>query len=335
MVSAEYIAGFMDGEGYIAVGRIPRSRSPEFPVRVVLYNTNRELLEAIRQHWGGTLSCSPPRKSAWKAQHALIWTNAAAAQVIARVAPHLRVKSRQAAAVLWFHEHLRACQRARDPRGRLLQLSSEELQFREAFHRYLKSMNARGASAGRMPFGSADEGDLGERTEHPSVEYLAGFLDAEGSVMVCKSKPKSAPNPRYQARLSVSNTCRSVLVDIRHAFGGNIYEDPRAKAEWKPCYQLVWTGNGVERILRVVIPHLLLKGRQAELLLEFVRYQRSLQSRRRGSGGTVATSSSDEVADYRERLYRGCRELNAKGRPQSSVTPAPSSSPLPLAPRAG
>lgn len=53
MVSTEYLAGFIDGEGYVALGRIPRLRSHEYPLRVVVYNTNRKILEEIRQGWEG------------------------------------------------------------------------------------------------------------------------------------------------------------------------------------------------------------------------------------------------------------------------------------------
>src|SRR6059036_3963003 len=105
MVSVEYLAGFIDGEGYLALGRIRRRRSREYPLRVVVYNTKPEILESIRAAWGGTMSRSESRKPGWKDQYALIWTNAAAANLIEKVALYLRVKAEQSAVLLDFYSH--------------------------------------------------------------------------------------------------------------------------------------------------------------------------------------------------------------------------------------
>ncbi len=193
MVSAEYLAGFMDGEGYVALGRIPRRLSHEFPLRVAVYNSNRWVLEEIQRTWGGTLSVSRLCEPRWKPQNALIWTNAAAAELLVQVMPYLRIKSRQAAALLRFHAHVRGCPRVRDTRGRLLSLSGEELGFREKCYASLKALNARGRQASDREYegDEASEESPGKRSAL-SLEYLAGLVDGEGSLMLTKSKPKAS-----------------------------------------------------------------------------------------------------------------------------------------------
>ena len=176
MVPVEYLAGLIDGEGYVAVGRIPRrGRTHEYPVRVVVYNSNRELLEEMQFRWGGTLSNSGQRKPNWKPGYALIWTNAAAAELLAQVAPFLRVKSKLARALLEYHQRVGMCRRIRDSRGRLLPLSQGEVEFREAFHKHIKGLNARGLplmTAKPAEEMTARESSSSENTL--SLDYLGG-----------------------------------------------------------------------------------------------------------------------------------------------------------------
>src|SRR5207249_4186389 len=146
----------------------------------VVYNSNRQILEEIRRGWGGTLHGVGSRRWNWKPAYALIWTNAAAARLIAEVAPRLRAKSTQARELLRFQNHLRACRRRRDQLGRLLPLSPRQREIRESFHRRLKSLNRRGPT---IPL-SRGARSLRQVSRKVSTEYLAGFTDAEGSLIL-------------------------------------------------------------------------------------------------------------------------------------------------------
>ena len=241
MVSAEYLAGFMDGEGYLALGRIPRRESHEYPLRVVVYNTNRNVLERIRQTWGGTMSCSESRKPRWKAQYALIWTNAAAARLLAVAAPYLRVKAKQAVALLEFHARVRNCPRSRDSRGRLLPMSQAEQQFREAVYQHLKLLNARGPRT--APTLASESGAVLREMPSPSPAYLAGFIDGEGSLMINRVKAKGSWKTQYRARIAIGNTYRAVLEDVRRAYGGILVDDPRANPRLDGSISISWSGR--------------------------------------------------------------------------------------------
>ena len=315
MVSTEYLAGFIDGEGYLALGRILRRNwSVEYPVRLVVYNTNGRILEEIQDAWGGTLSFSESRNPRWKPQHALIWTNAAAARVLAEVAPYLRVKSRQAGVLLDFQNHLRGRPRIRDRRGRLLSHSKQEMKLRESLYQHLKSLNARGPRA-QIPLRPVGPYKEGRRKKHSSVsaKYLAGFMDGEGSLMIVKRKGRGSWKAQYRARISISNTDRVVLEDIQDVFGGIIADQPPARAGWKQAYQLVWSGGMVERLLSKAARHLRLKQRQAAVMEDFVLHQKSTRQPRRGPNRRFFAALPDNVVTYREGLYRQMKELNARG----------------------
>ena len=313
MVSVEYLAGFIDGEGYLALGRIPRGGSTEYPVRMVVYNTNLEVIEAIRSVWGGTVSCSKSRKPGWKDQYALIWTNAAAARLLQRLLPHLIIKENHAIALLEFQEHVRRCKRARDTSGRLLPLSKRELGIREAFFSHLKRLNTRG-SAVRMRVASREA--CRPRSREPSSMYLAGFIDAEGSLMITKSSSSTDARAHYRARISVANTKRVVLESIQRAYGGILVMQPSREPRWNHAYPLVWTGGMAGEILAAVMPYLRIKQEQAEILQDFLRHQRGTRQGRTAGGFAPLP---DGVIAFRDALCNRVRKLNARG-----PTPAPS-----------
>ncbi len=274
-----------------------------------MYNTNREILAEVQRASGGTISAAGQRKEEWKPSYALIWTSAAAAKIIRQMAPHLRVKSRQAALMLRFQEHVRGCQRVRDSAGRLLPFPSGELALRESVYAQLKRLNRRGPP---VRLRHADRRLQPVQPQALSPKYLAGFIDAEGSLMIQKVKVQSHWQPQYKPRIAIANTNRAVLEDIQQAYGGILVTQPPRKSEWKCSYQLVWTDGMVERVLLVVAPHLRVKRTQAVLVLDLIRHRRSTRQGRRSRNGFFAPLPKRVMA-LRERLHRRVKQLNAKG----------------------
>jgi len=252
------------------------------------------------------LTSSPSRNPRWKPSYALIWTNAAAARFLHEVSPHLRVKSRQAAVLHRFHQHLQKCFRRRDRLGHLLPLSARQLEIREGFYRRIKALNRRGSTGqperqrGLSP---------GRGSQTISAKYLAGFIDAEGCLMLAKVRHVGW-NPQYTPRVQVCNTNRAILEDLRRSFGGILARQPRRVPGWKDADQLVWTGRRVKPLLLAVRPFLQIKTRQARLLLQFIRHRKRTHQRRIGRGFARLPAG---VIAYREALFLRMRKLNAKG----------------------
>jgi len=312
-VSAEYIAGFVDGEAQVSLGRIPRKHSYEYCLRISIYNTDPAVLREIRQTWGGTLTRGESRNPRWKPCYALIWTNAAAARFLTEIAPHLRVKSKQAAALDQFVQHVRKCRRRRDRFGRLLQLSEGQQRIREGFYRHVKNLNRKGpANDQRRQRVSAESRKL----PIPSAKYLAGFIDAEGCVRLTRDH-FAGWNPQYGARVQVCNTNRSVLEDLRRTFSGVITCQPGRSVRWKDSYQLVWTGRRVEPLLRTVEPYLRIKRRNAQIVMRFIDHRKKT---RQGRVGRFFGHLPKHVIAYREALYQKLKKLNAKGPPSLRAT---------------
>jgi len=308
VLSEEYLAGLLDGEGSLSLARrYHRDRSIEYSVRVAVYNCDRPVLEAVQKSWGGHLASVGPRHPEWRASHSLIWTNSAAAVVLRALVPHLRVKARHAATLLRFQAHVNESARSRDPAGRLLPASQRERRIRARFHTQLRSMNRRGNLA--RSWGKTQTNSP-VHNARISDEYLAGFVDAEGSLMIAKFRATSPGNWYYRARASLDNVDGHVLREIQRTYGGIMFRQRRRKSGWRVVYKLVWTGDRTERLLHPILPHLRVKREQGELLLRFIQHRSQTSLRRIG---TRATPLPDQVVALREGFHARMRELNARG----------------------
>jgi hypothetical protein len=264
------------------------------------------VLAKIRQRWGGTLTSSPSRNPRWKPSYALIWTNAAAARFLSQISGYLRVKAKQAAVLHQFVRHLHRCRRRRDRFGRLLPLSARDLEVRRALYRRIKELNRRGATAHTR---RQKNFVTRSRSRTLSVRYLAGFIDAEGSLGLRKVHHQGW-NPQYAPRVTVCNTNRAILEDLQHSFGGILAHQPRRVPGWKDADQLVWTGRKVKPLLLAVKPFLEIKRRQARILLQFITHRKKTRQRRIGRSFSHLSAG---VIAYREGLFLRMRKLNAKG----------------------
>ena len=308
MLSAEYLAGLLDGEGSLSLARrYHRDRSIEYSVRVAVYNCDRPVLEAVQKSWGGHLATVGPRHPKWRAAHSLIWTNSAAAGVLRALAPHLRVKARHTAALLRFQAHVNESARSRDSAGRLQPITRREQRIRARFHAQLKAMNRRGSPVRSWGKSRANSSVHEVRV---SAEYLAGFVDAEGSLMIAKFRAASPGKWYYRARASLDNVDGQVLREIQRAYGGILFRQRRGKSGWRVVYKLVWTGDRTKSLLHLILPHLRVKRKQAELLLRFIQHRSQTSLRRIG---TRAIPLPDQVIALREGYHARMRELNAKG----------------------
>src|SRR6266436_1144880 len=91
MISAEYIAGFFDGEGCIDFKRTGQARM--IAVRAALTNTNLEFLKLIQIQYGGKIYSKPIKgKPHWKNWNALTWINSEAINFLKLIKPYAFLK---------------------------------------------------------------------------------------------------------------------------------------------------------------------------------------------------------------------------------------------------
>lgn len=104
-----YLAGIIDGEGYIGISRDNRryTHRRRYVTRLTISNTNLALLEAIRAFVGGG-HIYPMKQQ--QSHHTPAWQyviqdRATLKRVLLAVHPHLIIKKAQAAALIQFLQH--------------------------------------------------------------------------------------------------------------------------------------------------------------------------------------------------------------------------------------
>ena len=103
-------------------------------------------------------------------------------------------------------------------------------------------------------------------TEPTCIDWarLAAFIDGEGSIYVCK---RSNSTHGHRRKVSIANTSVSLICWLGQTFGGSIYISNREPH--KPKYVWSMRDRKTAYIIRGVLPYLVIKRREAELLLEF------------------------------------------------------------------
>lgn len=118
-------------------------------------------------------------------------------------------------------------------------------------------------------------------TDREKIEYVAGFIDGDGSIY-------SYLNKGYvSVFLSCGSTHRPTLEFIQAISGGTIHAAPVRDSAWKPQFHLV---PSAAKFLPVVAPYLFLRSTQAELALKLF----SLRTKNRGCAGMPAAERLEQ-----------------------------------------
>jgi len=116
-------------------------------------------------------------------------------------------------------------------------------------------------------------------------DYLAGFVDGEGSLSLNRGAAKrTGDRPRalcFRPCLGITNNNRQVLELIQCFLrDGAIYRCERSSVNARVGWRFVIMGNRLLPVLRELEPRLHIKQRQAELLIAFIERRKQLRTRR-------------------------------------------------------
>jgi len=138
--------------------------------------------------------------------------------------------------------------------------------------------------------------------------YLAGIIDGEGCLGISKNSTKKQrqKNPKYQSEVCVVNTNHALMDWLQNKIGGLVNARKNYQEEtWKTAYRWRIKEGQHSTLLKSILPYLIIKKKQAELIIEF-QETKKLQS-------LFGRELSDEQKDTREFYYQSLKKLNAKG----------------------
>lgn len=126
--------------------------------------------------------------------------------------------------------------------------------------------------------------------------YLAGIIDGEGCLIISRSNRGNYMN--YYGRIHVKNTDTNLIDWLMQHFGGNVHlHKPTDKVRHSVGYSWYFSGDAhdKEKLLLALMPYLIVKKKQAKLLIEFFRM------------------SGEKNPAKRENLYQQMIALNRRG----------------------
>lgn len=139
-------------------------------------------------------------------------------------------------------------------------------------------------------------------TKETRIAYIAGIIDGEGCIAITRRKLKRVKtnNWYYQPQVIVGNTNRKLVYFCVDCYGGWIATFKRHNPNWSTIYHWKITGDEMKCLLSDIIPYLIVKRKQAKLVLLFPKYQRNGRKER-----------TDTEKQEQENLWFRIKKLNS------------------------
>jgi len=112
------------------------------------------------------------------------------------------------------------------------------------------------------------------------IGYIAGVIDGEGSICLHKCVWKYRQGSFYRPFVKISNSNLEMLIWVKEKLGcGSIKRERPDTGKWKAMYTLTFSANMIRQFLPMIIDSLIIKKRQALMLLEFLKMSKRGLSR--------------------------------------------------------
>ena len=135
--------------------------------------------------------------------------------------------------------------------------------------------------------------------------YLAGIVDGEGWIGIARTKGNGTYFDYFRLTVQVNMTDPVAVKALHLRFGGVFKEKPPRKHCHKIQYVWAVVCRDAEKCVKVLLPYLRVKKRQAEAGLRLREVQRVRQERVRAYRMTLAQEERDIVADISKLNKRG------------------------------
>lgn len=130
-------------------------------------------------------------------------------------------------------------------------------------------------------------------TRSETLAYIAGIVDNQGSIFIRQYKVNNSRN--YSLSMAIYHKEKSILEFVQDFFqAGKIYRDRQG-------YQIKLGASDTDKILRELLPYLILRKEEAELAIKF-QQAKKYDSR----------PLSDEERQFRRSCYEEMKRLKKR-----------------------
>lgn len=96
--------------------------------------------------------------------------------------------------------------------------------------------------------------------------WAAGFLDGEGSFMICRGRAKGF----LKSFISADQTEKTSLEKLARIIGGKVHQRNRPTVTGKTVYHWqISSASSIREVVPLLLPHLTVKRQKAKILLDF------------------------------------------------------------------
>lgn len=146
------------------------------------------------------------------------------------------------------------------------------------------------------------------------IAYLAGIIDGEGSIYIgnFSCNPNSGAS-YFQTNMQVTNTDEPLIDWLINTFGG--LKNKRSKTQHasnsrKQAYVWTTSGDRLTHLCEIILPYLICKRRQCEIMIEMRKTYTGRQRAKKGQQGL--TPLDEELLATRKRLMDEMRSLHIR-----------------------
>ena len=301
-IIAAYLAGFIDGDGTITI--VNRGKScKQFRPQIIVYNCNDVVVSFFEKYCGKakirlkkTGKCKEHIN--WRPVYEIIYTNQKAINIINHILPYLNIKKRQARLLLRYNK----LDKKYSPVFKRWNpdIAKYIISIKLKLKKECNQLNSRG-NKHKIVRRSLYKN---EYLKNELFSYLAGFLDADGSFAIC--------GKNFVPKINATNTCDIPIKILYNKYGGSLYIQNKKNRRWLDTNVVDITQRKAFRLIKDVLPFLIVKKQQAKILLAMIKLRNFF-----GKQG-AAKRWNRPLYEKRIKIYnvlkKQCMFLNEKGK---------------------
>jgi hypothetical protein len=145
------------------------------------------------------------------------------------------------------------------------------------------------------------------------ISYLAGIIDGEGSIYIgnFSHNPKTGM-PYYQTNMEVTNTDEGLIIWLMESIGGRRTTYTAAqtpKNSRRTVYRWMVSGELLTHLCHLLLPYLIIKKRQCEIMIEM---RKTFESSNFIRGQFGSTFADENTLNIRKKLFDKMRSLHCR-----------------------